>query len=476
VIARTAAPISFGLILCAAAGVLAATSLAVPAVGGLVVLGALVALWRYAHAPVAAIATLVVYAAYILFSRDFAELHVAVGPLPLYVGEMLLLVALPWALARLDVRRALTSPFFAALGAWMAFCALRLSAGGFDYGIEALRDSAVWYYGAFAAVGYALWRALPPTVWTPFFASVFGALPAVAIVGLSSEALDLPYRVPREDVLAAGLIASANFFLLALRTTRYTILRVLFSSLALVLLVPLEVRSATVGVVLLLGIFAFQRRWNMLASLITIPVVAFAFLAIANVPLSGRAGGTTASELLERQLTVITLLVEGGVISNDPTLPRDATSGTALWRYNWWIALTEDALSSPQQFLFGSGFGADITWPLGTNQSQFDRPLRSPHNVAMTMFARTGIVGLLLWLTMLATWLYAVVRSIELARRKHLHVASDFLLWMTTYVVLILTIAVLGVVLESPVGAVPLFLTMGMALCKAEEIAKVGPY
>jgi hypothetical protein len=30
------------------------------------------------------------------------------------------------------------------------------------------------------------------------------------------------------------------------------------------------------------------------------------------------------------------------------------------------------------------------------------------------------------------------------------------------------------VVLESPVGAVPFFLLMGIALCKAEEIAKVS--
>jgi O-Antigen ligase len=469
-LARRTALTGLGLLGCAGGGVLVAW-LGFPAIGVSIGLLAALAVWRYLKAPLIALATLVVYAGYVLFSRDFADLHVTTGPLPVYVGELLLLVTLPWALLRIDTRRVLGNPFFVALGVWMAFCMARLAFGGFEYGIDALRDSATWYYGLFTLVGYALWRAVPVVVWTRFFTVVFIALIGISIVALNSDALSLQYRVPREDILAASLIASANFFLLALRTARYTALRLLLSSLSLALLIPLEVRSATVGVILLLGVFVLQRRWRLLFSMVVIPAVAFGTLAVANVPLSGRVGGSTANELLERQLTLVTLLLDGRVVSNDPFLPRDATSGTALWRYNWWTALIDDALSSPEQALVGVGFGADIAWPLGIDQSQFDRPLRSPHNVAMTLFARTGIVGLAMWLTMLGIWMRMVWRAMGAASRAGSIAEGDYLLWMCAYVLMILAVALLGVVLEGPVGAVPFFLLLGMGARKAEELS-----
>src|SRR5437870_1751378 len=168
-IAGRAAPVGAGLLLCAAVGLVAASPIGPASVAALVGLIAAIAVWRYARAPIAAVATLGVWGGYILFSRDFASLGVSAGGLPLYIGELLLLVAVPWAITRPELRGVLKHPFFLALSAWMVFCAVRLLAGGLEYGIDALRDSAIWYYGAFAFIGYVLWRAFPSATWTRFF-------------------------------------------------------------------------------------------------------------------------------------------------------------------------------------------------------------------------------------------------------------------------------------------------------------------
>lgn len=460
-------PALIGVVVCGAAGVVAATSFGLELVAALLIALVTLGLWRYARIPVFAIATLTVWSGYVLFSHDFADLHFSVGPLPIYVGEILLMVTLPWALMRIHAAQVLRNPFFIALFAWMGYCAVRLLAGGIAYGVDALRDSAIWYYGLFAIVGYVVWRCLSRTAWTRFFGVLFSALLLLTIASFGSEALDLPLKVPREDVLAATLIAAANFFLLALRTGRYLGLRLVISSIAIGLMLPLEVRSATVGVLLLLAIFAIQRRWSTLAAMIAIPTVAFALLALINVPLSGRVGGNTAGDLLNRQLTVISLAIDGRVAANDPALPHDATSGTAVWRYNWWTALIGDTLSTPEKALFGVGFGTDITWPLGIDQSNAERPLRSPHNIAVNIFTRTGTVGLALWLAMLGAWLWVVLRFIRVGDSAD----SDYLLWMATYAVTILTVALFGVVLEGPFAAIPFFLLMGMAARQAQELA-----
>jgi len=204
--------------------------------------------------------------------------------------------------------------------------------------------------------------------WTRYFTAVFVVLVLVTTLTLLAGSLNLPFKIPREDILAANLIAAANFFLLALRSARFYLLRMLGSSAALALVMPLEVRAATVGVVILLAVFALQRRWSTLVSLISIPVAILGLLAVANVQLPGRVG-TSAADLVQRQFSVVPLLLEGKVAGTDPELPHDATYGTAVWRYNWWVALIHDTLASTDTTLVGVGFGADITGPLEVDQS-----------------------------------------------------------------------------------------------------------
>jgi hypothetical protein len=94
------------------------------------------------------------------------------------------------------------------------------------------------------------------------------------------------------------------------------------------------------------------------------------------------------------------------------------------------------------------------------------------------LFARTGIVGLTLWLLAQCLWAGTVFSAIRRARAAGLDDDADLLLWMGGYVLLILVAATLGVVLEGPYGAIPFYLLIGTSLRFAHEIlqsAEVPP-
>src|SRR5205814_1101232 len=72
----------------------------------------IVAICRLTRTPLVGLACVLVFAGYALFNRSFADLHVSAGPLPIYVGELLLIVGLPWALLTTpDLQRLLRQPW-----------------------------------------------------------------------------------------------------------------------------------------------------------------------------------------------------------------------------------------------------------------------------------------------------------------------------------------------------------------------------
>ncbi|MDQ4104859.1 MAG: hypothetical protein M3186_14525, partial [Actinomycetota bacterium] len=89
-------------------------------------------------------------AGYLLFDKAFAYLHLP--GMPLYVGETVLAVGALGALVasgylRVPVR---DEPILALLAVFMLWGLLRFLPELSAYGIDAVRDSALWYYGLFA--------------------------------------------------------------------------------------------------------------------------------------------------------------------------------------------------------------------------------------------------------------------------------------------------------------------------------------
>src|SRR5262249_5451038 len=97
----------------------------------------------------------------------------------------------------------------------------------------------------------------------------------------------------------------------------------------------------------------------------------------------------------------------------------EQAEGTKRWRLNWWDIIIDDTSHGPN-FWAGRGFGlnlADADGFAGTSDRRNPRPpTRSPHNAHMTMLARAGIPGLVMWGVVLISWFATMAGAILTAR------------------------------------------------------------
>jgi O-antigen ligase len=126
-----------------------------------------------------------------------------------------------------------------------------------------------------------------------------------------------------------------------------------------------------------------------------------------------------------------------------------------LFRAVWWQAVFDETVTiSPW---LGLGYGYDLAerfireyYP----ESGEDFSTRSPHNILLTTFARTGLVGLVPYLVISAL---IMVRALRAARRD----LETGAWWAAACVILVS--ACFGVVLEGPMGALVYWTVLGVA-------------
>lgn len=147
-----------------------------------------------------------------------------------------------------------------------------------------------------------------------------------------------------------------------------------------------------------------------------------------------------------------------------------SAQGTAHAREMAWQRVVAYTLQDPARTLVGTGFGPDFL-----HQSRADIPLggnlhtgvRAPHNYLLTCFARMGVAGLAAVMALLAAILAAAVRELRAAERDELAALAVFL------VIALLVTALLGVILESPFGAVPFYWAAGILLAR-DRLRRAG--
>ena len=126
------------------------------------------------------------------------------------------------------------------------------------------------------------------------------------------------------------------------------------------------------------------------------------------------------------------------------------------FRLVWWSEVIGETIETSP--LYGLGFGYDLSarfqrvyYAIASD----DFNARSPHSIAVTVFARMGFVGLGLFLGIIAQMVFWVWRA---ARRDDLERLTPALMAMMVF-----TSACFGVVLEGPMGAVVFWVMLGAA-------------
>lgn len=402
--------------------------------------------------------------------------HVRVPSTAIYITDVLLATALiAWWLAdgrREAVRDVLRRAPLVLLIA--ALAVIRLIAGGLP-SLVALRDAAPYCYAiavvlpfarrrpdaerrTLAVLHIALVVRLVCVLFALSFPGVVARLPEISSPGPDAHVLSL-----RADFDSATLVVLA--VLTAVRLMRLS-------------LGPL--RRAAEGAMLALTVAAIvkvQSRAGMLALLAGVAIVG----VVALWPAMQRAAPRTRiAALLLTVAAVVVVVPQAAVfqriadvpaalgIGSDPSDKQSDATGTAKARLHSWGRTVDYTNETAQRRAIGVGFGPDF---LHQAQAAFVfegsiySGVRAPHNYFLNTFARLGYVGVIVVVLAFGQVLVSAARLTTPTMR-------ELTLLCVTLFIALLIIATLGVVLESPFGAVPAFWAAGWILLSRHRIRR----
>jgi hypothetical protein len=138
-------------------------------------------------------------------------------------------------------------------------------------------------------------------------------------------------------------------------------------------------------------------------------------------------------------------------------------------RVTTWRLLLEYIGLTPQRVVLGVGFGPNIVHESGATAvigESAASDVRSPHDFPITVFARTGAVGLLT--------LVAFSLAIGAAAWRTVHDYDDLRLLSLLIVVGLAVGSLVGVVMEAPFGAVPVYWAAGVLLSRPWRPGRSG--
>jgi hypothetical protein len=385
--------------------------------------------------------------------------------------------------------------------AWLliAFCiwgALRTIPFFHSYGIDALRDGAVWGYSAFALIVAScvlqerrvaqlvrcFRRCLPWFfAWVPL---------AWGIVSVADDAIptlpgtDVKLLVLNPGLVAVHLAGAATFLLLGLggggeRSTR---LRDLVAKWAL-----------ATGWTLAFLIAASITRGGLLAVLASIIVVAiFRPMAtarkLATACLCAGATIFVAPAFLGERMSRDSRPFEDSRVISPGQLAANVTSivgnrgddleGTRTWRILWWRTIIDYTLLG-DYFWTGKGFGINLGDDDGFQPTvSQERPNRSPHNGHLTILARAGVPGVALWVLLQGSFAAALTRAYFSARRQGREWHARVTLWILAYWTAFLIHGASDVFLEGPTGGIWFWCVFGLGMAVLQDqrhVSRVTP-
>ncbi|MBI1356924.1 MAG: hypothetical protein GC160_21500 [Acidobacteria bacterium] len=395
------------------------------------------------------------------------------GVPPLFWGEMVMLTTVAWTVSRRGFARLLTSRPREISTLLMLYMGLGAALTAFwlpTWKMAAVRDAAVWFYAIFFAVGITIAEDDPlgDRVWIwlrRFFivALVWNTANYLTGEKLSTMGPLVPFRgVPllsnsREEPLQH----LAMGFVLVLATNMFRgrpITRAFLSIVSMagfVFFMLSEARGVKVGFAL--GVMA---------------VVALGLAPGRKTPLASR---TTAGIVLGCIVLVLVLGVAnidfGEAMHADRVkdLGDMSTEGTAYWRLVWWKGLFREVMAKDP--LFGLGFGvnlSDYSPILSIDPGEHDAgfPVRSPHNINMTVFSRMGLVGAVIWVALLATSLGGLFLRIWRGRAQGVPYTPERREELQFWILMLLTTwgdSSFAVLMEGPVMAIWFWFALGFS-------------
>lgn len=471
-------------------------------------------------APVAvrgfAVALALVLVGYMFMGRGFA--HLGLGPI--FVGDWVLLFGLAVAALVIVRERARLhlSVTTGLLVAFMVLGALRTIPYLGTDGIAALRDGVLWGYGIFALLvlllfGHRGWleagaRAygwLVPifAIWLPISWLIFQAestsfdprTPGSNLALVFFKAGDMAVHAAAAIaflVLAPGLVSILRAWLarfvvslpltwtiyLTGSTSRGAILAAASGLGVAAVASPRPLRWAPVLAAAIVVVGGFTLAGN----LAVVPVPSPTPLATAAYP-SPTPGASPASPA-PGQTSLPTASPPAATPAPPPATPppgraispgqwlenigsifgsssASGLEGTKDFRLAWWKDIVSYTVFGPY-FWTGKGFGINLADADGF-QPTADHSLRAPHNSHMSVLARMGVPGLVLWVLFQGAFAITLLRAILAVRRDDKLLAAVGS-WVLVVWAAMMVVTSFDPYLEGPQGGIWFWVVIGVGL------------
>lgn len=398
---------------------------------------------------------------YALFGRGFAHW----GTPPVFVGEVILVLGLVLLVPNGTIARAWRSPILWAWGLFALWGALR-SVVFFDrYGVDVLRDSVLWGYGIFAVLVAgalvhtqsavkvpAIYRRLLP--WLLVIPPIVFALTRILSVIPYLPGSDVPLVEQKAGDVCVHLAGVGIFLLLGLdrpsprakspgTDPARHVLWILW--MGVFLMAGIANRGGMLAVVVAMTLaLLFARSFTSLLTLyrpVLAGVVVLSVVVIADIRIDMGRRSLSTEQLLANVESIV------------GTGKNKSLSGTREWRLSWWRDIVEYTVFGPY-FWTGRGYGVNLETTDGYITSLTGEGNRSPHNGHMTVLARSGVPGFVLWLGFLAVFSATLLRAYYRLQRAGRDYEAASLIWIWAYWVAFLVNGTFDTYLEGPQGGI----------------------
>ena len=409
----------------------------------------------------------IVLLGYAVLGKGFAYL----GFPPLYVGEIAFLAGIVVFVRIGAFASVLTTLPSLLLVALIALVLARTLPYFGLYGIDALRDSVIVIYSGFAfvVVGLLLEDARRINSVLRYYRIMLASLPAIFAGLLITKywGEHIPWLFGPVPILDTGasmvgthLAGIMVFALVGFRKVSVAWVCVWFATLALVCALN---RGATLAVVLPV---AFAMLVLGRFSLMLTTVAAGLAIIAALLAFESTLGTyTEARDSTDRPLSAHQIVENAKSIVGQQS--GQQTEATKQWRLKWWDIIINDTIRG-DNFWTGRGFGINLAFEdgfAGTGDRRGPRnPTRSPHSAHMTMLARAGVPGLVLWVLLLVSWFGMLMRATLTARARGHKGWADLFLFIGCYAAAIIINATFDVALEGPVQGIWFWCLFGFGI------------
>ena len=423
----------------------------------------------------------IVLIGYAFFGRAFAYLRVG----PLFIGEVVLCLGLLGVLTHRKRGAALQSPLgwlLIVYMCWGAACTIPYLG---TYGTMALRDAVLWGYGWFAIMVLTLmrrsrWLALVPELYGRWFPRLLLWIPLGLLFTRAADRylpIDHGDSAPLDFVKAgdagvhlAGIAVFVALGLYSGRTSLMSTSRQGFPwfvwalwSLGFAFVASIN-RGGLLAVVTAMSVIVALRPVEIAPRIIRGMGVA-GCLAIGLIVFDFSLDVGRGRTISPRQVAMNSLSISGHGGASE-------LEGTRRWRLTWWEEIVAYTVGG-DYFWTGKGFGINLADDDGFQLSS--GTLRSPHNGHVTVLARTGVPGIILWGALQIGYGVSLVASGRRARRRGDERWSRLTFWVLAYWMAALVNSSFDVYLEGPQGGIWFWCVfgLGLALMDTEKLRQV---